>query len=487
MRIKDEWKLAILYLATRIGTLLVYPIFNDEAIYLRWGRLMTEVPGFFWHSLTHDGKMPLLIWIWGYLAKLGGDTLIWGRLLSVGLGGLTLLGLVKLGELIGDKKTGKWAALIYILWPMSWWFDRLALMEAALGCGVVWLVYCWLRTIKEESLNWAAATGVIMAGLLWVKQSSLIVILSLGLVWLVLALRKQGKQWGLVIITAMCFLSLMAPLLAAPSLKKLDARNAASVYTPNELISGGFRDLGKHGLEIIGLTVGFGSWWILGLAGLRLKKEKSLAKWLLVLGLVANGLFWLLARDLNARYVYPQVLLLLPVAVLGWQQWWLKMKKPSGKWIRLMGITTIGGMGLVMSLGPAKYFTWLGSLPGMAWEKMQVTDWPSGYGIKEAVNIINQRVWEKGSVVVLLRKDSGNPEDAILLKYWGNSKVGAMYIDEYMDQRLYDKVTWPVLFISRGVQVGQLDVRKMKLINQFVKPNGLEFVGVWEVDKDKLP
>ncbi len=50
-----------LFLFVRLVNLTALPIFNDEAIYVNWGQIMVNKPGFAFYSLF-DGKQPLLMW-----------------------------------------------------------------------------------------------------------------------------------------------------------------------------------------------------------------------------------------------------------------------------------------------------------------------------------------------------------------------------------------------------------------------------------------
>src|SRR5258708_29055975 len=81
-----------LFLITRFYNILSLPIFTDEAIYVRWAQIAKNDAAWRFISLT-DGKQPMFVWIAMILVKFIHDPLLAGRLVSVGAGFISLVGL----------------------------------------------------------------------------------------------------------------------------------------------------------------------------------------------------------------------------------------------------------------------------------------------------------------------------------------------------------------------------------------------------------
>ncbi len=82
----------VLYLFTRLSSILSLPIFTDEAIYVRWSQIASNDANWRFISLT-DGKQPMFVWIAMILLKFIKEPLLAGRLVSVGAGFASLVGI----------------------------------------------------------------------------------------------------------------------------------------------------------------------------------------------------------------------------------------------------------------------------------------------------------------------------------------------------------------------------------------------------------
>ena len=81
-----------LYFITRLILLGNFPIFTDEAIYVRWAQIASNDAAWRFISLT-DGKQPMLIWFGMIFVKFIQDPLTAVRLVSVVSGLFSLVGI----------------------------------------------------------------------------------------------------------------------------------------------------------------------------------------------------------------------------------------------------------------------------------------------------------------------------------------------------------------------------------------------------------
>lgn len=98
--------LAIIYFFLRLYLLSDFPIFTDEAIYVRWAQIAKNDAIWRFISLT-DGKQPMLIWIAMVLMRFIDDPLMATRFVSVLAGFASMVGLYFVGStLFKNQKIG---------------------------------------------------------------------------------------------------------------------------------------------------------------------------------------------------------------------------------------------------------------------------------------------------------------------------------------------------------------------------------------------
>ena len=109
--------------------------------------------------------------------------------------------------------------------------------------------------------------------------------------------------------------------------------------------------------------------------------------------------------------------------------------------------------------------------------------WPSGYGVKETVDWLKASAKEK-TLVVFLRLNSGNPDDALLvyLRKEKNIKVVPVrYLGSVIKQIKESKIPdVEFYYVSRGNQLSGLENRLTEKI-RFKKPLDSEYVGIYLV------
>src|SRR3989344_4536572 len=89
--------LTLIYFISRFYSILSMPIFTDEAIYIRWAQIAKQDANWRFISLT-DGKQPMFIWLMMISLRFIQDPLLAGRVVSVGAGFMTMLGMYLLGK-----------------------------------------------------------------------------------------------------------------------------------------------------------------------------------------------------------------------------------------------------------------------------------------------------------------------------------------------------------------------------------------------------
>src|SRR5579885_52895 len=164
--------LLALFFLTRLYNLLGLPIFTDEAIYIHWSQVAANDASWRFISLT-DGKQPMFVWIAMILLKLISNPLVAGRMVSVIAGLLSMIGMFFLAsELFKNKKIGLTASLIYILYPFSLVYDRLALYDSLVAMFMIWSLYFEVLLVRHIRLDLAMILGMIVGGGMLTKSNA---------------------------------------------------------------------------------------------------------------------------------------------------------------------------------------------------------------------------------------------------------------------------------------------------------------------------
>src|SRR3989344_2174023 len=173
-----EWKSTIFGMVViiavgiflRLHDLTSFPIFADEAIYIRWAQVMRAESTLRFLPLS-DGKQPLFMWIVMVSLKLFSDPLFAGRIVSVSAGLAVLAGVFGLSYILfKNKVVALMASLFYAISPYSVFFDRMALVDSLLSMFGVWTLIFSILAIKLRRLDFAMLAGFTLGGALLTKS-----------------------------------------------------------------------------------------------------------------------------------------------------------------------------------------------------------------------------------------------------------------------------------------------------------------------------
>lgn len=160
-------------LGIRLYRLTLIPVFDDEAIYIRWAQVMKAEPTLRFVPLS-DGKQPLFMWTMMPVFKLFRDPLFVGRFVSVSTGAITLIGVMALTYLLfKSKRAALISGLIYAVSPFTFFFDRMALVDSMLSMFGVWFFIFTYMTSKTRRLDFAMISGFLLGGALLTKSPAL--------------------------------------------------------------------------------------------------------------------------------------------------------------------------------------------------------------------------------------------------------------------------------------------------------------------------
>ena len=184
------------YLGTRLWRLGALPMFIDEGTYIAWGlRALHAAGAADLLASVPDGKQPLLPWLMVPFLALVPDRLLAARLTAVAAGAVGAAAAYALGRRLYGAPTGALAAGVYVVAPLTFFYDRIALYDgliAACGTGALAAAVWW------RDRPTALRTGVLGAvlGLTVLTKVSALVIAG-GAPLVALALWPGGRApWG---------------------------------------------------------------------------------------------------------------------------------------------------------------------------------------------------------------------------------------------------------------------------------------------------
>lgn len=473
--------LMALSLSLRVTRLTSVPIFNDEAIHFHWGQiLLRRFPDLHNLPLSLDGKQTGVPLLYGAVQRLGFDPLVAGRLINVLASCLTLAVILNLAFLLQPNRRHMLLGLLLALCPFLLFFDRMAMPDSIVTALYTLVIVLFLRFLSKPTFVMSALIGLIIAVGWWLKSTILMVFPTIGIVTAIRIYHQQGlfarmvPQITLMIAT---FLVLVAPLLFHSSYWNSPIRDTYRIKS--------FQEILQTPISFYGQQLSAVSQWLIvllnpltvivciaGLWVLRKTRNASLLFLAILFPLVWEVIF---LRTLSARYILFVIPILLYMGYRG--------SELFGRWRHMyltltLGVAVMGSMLLVFH--PLVWYQRMLLFPAVTSDFSQYfTGWSSGYGVKEAAEWINEQR-PRDQAVVLVRKDSGNPEDGIAVYLAKHPHVIVAPIEAF-PSLCRQSADVPYYFVSRGAQYGTLDVQSLWERMKFFKPLDSEFVGVYQL------
>ncbi len=479
--------ITVFYFLVRTAHLTAIPIFNDEAIYLDWGWRETHEPGYLYYSL-YDAKQPFLMWFFGIAQSLLGDPLFAGRLVSVLIGYITMLGIYFVSRRFFGQNVAFLAGILYIITPLFSFFDRQALMESSMTALSIWSFYLLFLLWQTSMRKHAVLLGGVLGMGFFIKSAALIfvviVLLLYGYRWFREPRTRKGLLQQIGIIFSV-FLLVNILLLIQPQFWSTFHANSRYSLTVSELIhfpvSTWFRNVAANLLiaffyisPLLFLSA-VGGFFIL--FKLKTKQIRLYFAWFAI-GILLQSFF---SRFASQRYTVSFLPLLVPAAAF-FIYGVVRRMKVKGAAISLFVIISACFVTILQVFYPVEYF-YLGSRYTAYPETQYINGFTSGYGVVDAVNYLKSEA--KGEkIIVAVAENSGNPESAMHVYFNKFKNVPVAYLDanRYPEVNQYDclYIHAPTYFVSRDEQLAGLEKFFLKL-KTIKNPYGTNRIGIYKL------
>ena len=487
--------LAFIYFASRLYSILSLPIFTDEAIYIRWAQIAKQDANWRFISLT-DGKQPMFIWLMMISLRFIQDPLLAGRVVSVGAGFFTLIGMYFLGrEIFKSNKIGLISSALYVIFPMSLVYDRLALYDSLVGAFAVWGLLLIILLVRKVRLDVALLLGMVIGAGVLTKTNAFfnIYLLPLSLIlfdWRGKDIKDRLIRWlGLTVVVVIITYALYSVLRLSPFFHIIAEKNAIFVYPLKEWLEHPFTFFIGNWKAFWDWTNRYLTWPFLALAISSFFISTSFTRGKLVLLLwfiipiVALGLF---GRTLYPRFIFFMLLSLLPLIAFSLVNIEIKIKKTS-----LFIIFWF----LVLLLPLKTDFLILTDFSSAYIPVSDISqynsDWPAGGGVKESVEFFKKEA-EKGKIYIATQGTFGLMPYAFEIYLVQNPNIaieGFWPVEDTIPRKVLDKSKQvPTYFVfyqpcTQCPYIGAAPLmwKQLELVQRFRKGYAEKYLSLYKV------
>lgn len=483
-----------LYIVSRFYNIMTLPMFTDEAIYTRWSQIAKLDSAWRFISLT-DGKQPMFVWFDMVFMHYITDPLLAGRLVSVAVGFGTMIGIFLLSnELFKNKKIALISALIYVIYPFSLVYDRMALYDSMVAFFAVWSLYVEILLVRKVRLDVALILGLVLGGALLTKSSASFFVYLLPFSLLLFDFNKKDRnkrllKWiGFALIAVGLGYLYYSILRLSPFVHIINDKNALFVYPYSEWIQHPFRFFYGNLQGLMNWLLTYLTWpgFILAIAALVIEYKKHYREKILLA-------FWFLPAFLSlalfGKVLYPRFILFMtmPLIILvSFSLFWIMER------FRNLALKTILFLVFALLMLRSDYFILTdfarAPIPFLDLEQY-INGWPAGGGTNEIISYLEKEA-SKGKIYVLSEGTFGSlPTYAVEIYLGQNKNVEKNGIwplkSEFAEDIGIRARTMPVYFIFNQSQIDRdnLPQKKwpMKLIAKYRKGIGDSHMALYQV------
>ncbi len=374
--------LILLYWFSRLHNLSSLGFFLDEAAHTDWARLVWKLQPF--HAAS-DGKWLNVLWIAAFWPFNAGVWLARASVIFVTTSGFACL--LAAARQHFSLRAAVMAGLLYIFFPLSFFFERMALADPLSVAFIAGAIWTGLRACKvSKSAFWSVLCGIALAAALLSKLTNLI-FLCLPVLAILTLIPLGDWRRGIRVAVTIYLTIAIALTLPVIVLKYLGHSDF------------GFDLIGVHstsGFELTSFIQALGAFtqaylpfplWLVVIIGLgaALWQGKRAAYFVGSLLFVTLGLLIWQSGLVESRYllIYAPLLVLLVAGGLAG----LVERRPLWLTVVILLIAVIPGM-IFMERG----WRQPDSLALTSWDRWQyISGWPAGYGFKEIATEVEGR------------------------------------------------------------------------------------------------
>jgi 4-amino-4-deoxy-L-arabinose transferase-like glycosyltransferase len=441
--------LAGAYLATRLPGLTEFPVFTDEAMYMHIAQIIDKNWEYLFLTKVNAFK-PLFIWVLALYQNIFADPVLAGRLVSVTMGAVSVVGVYFLSKELFSERVGLVSAAIYIFCPYFIFHERLALMDTMVNAFGIWTIWISFRISKENALAKAKFVflGIILGLAFFTKSTSLAFFPAPFVIFFLWKTYTKAKFFNYLSLTFLIVALINLPYFLTDQKVGYEIQDAifsgTHLYIPLELLLRFPVDiwaLNAKNLYVylmvyltfpVFLVFAFGVFYAL-------KFNNKMGITLLLLFLIPAIIIMLIGQTIYARY-YLEII--PPIIILsGWalvqlvndvseKLFGLNSTRTNIFLVVFLVLVVFEGITFAENLrkNPLKAF-----IPDI--DRIQYLLNPrSGYGVKEATEFLISES-KKAPITVLAWEAQGNPQDGTLIYIWDKPNINIVPAVWWPDQK----------------------------------------------------
>lgn len=482
--------LFLLYGITRIYNLGILPLFVDESIYIRWATLISHGQYLFLPLI--DGK---LLQVWLSSLVVGITNPLWVcRFILVLSGAFTMWTTYQIGKLLQNQYVGLFAAYFYIIVPFTLFYDRMALPDGMLTTFTALSLLWSINLIREARWKYVILLGVSMAFAIITKVPGLLVLFTPLLTGFLLHASKNFwklVKWAYSITVIIALYPVVAFFTTTTQIKEKSVLGSSLI------------ELLKH--FIVNIQIAFEwllSYWtlpvmILGILGLivSLLRKRYEGILLFLVALIPIVVFALISNVWFPRYILFTSVPFFVLASLGLFE---LFKSKISTVLLIITVIVSGCFAWLLD-----YYLWINPIktPLPPIERFQyVEGCPSGYGVKQMVAYIHQKMFKYPGKIIVVCPDPSytysllagyliNYPQIKVLKMSLNSSQAFSKLENWAEKYLTFVVSeYPAVNRAKGWKsrwlsnTGKL-LSMANMINYYSKPGGKCFIDSKPDDK----
>lgn len=504
--------LSIVAFYIHLSSLTKFPVFSDEAIYIRWAQLIIDDWKQYLFFPLNDGKTPLWMWLLVPFQFLTSDRLFSARLVSVLTGIASMSALAWLTKVLGGKpKTQVLSAAFAGFLPFWFFHTHLALIDTLL---ILLEILCIGSSFKAVQVNqssktvflnrWHYLTGAFFGLALLTKVPA--VLLAPGIIVLtpLLPTKNTLKVYLMQALTLSVSIGIgviiFLLLRISPAFGQLFSRGSDFLYPLSDILAGGWRQTLPNIPTYLSYVIGYLTFPICLALLAGIFENTHQRKNLLLIG---SALFFALPIMILGKVVYPRyffpIIPFLTVAAAFSIEWIVTDGITNQiNFVKKMFISLLLATGLSVSAQLSAAFilpvlTNPDKTPFVSADRVQyLTEWSSGHGIAETVALITQATQNK-TIAVATEGSFGTLPDGLLL-YFHRMPVNNLYIEgigqpvraissKFLDRAKNFDEQWLVVNSHRL----QLAIPSNRLLARFCRPDSAPCLEVWDITGLNLP
>lgn len=488
MIIKKILPLFLLFILLRLIFIFNFPPFCDESIHVNTAQVMMSYPDMQWLSISVQTKPPLIFWFFGIGSFLFRDPIIGARLIALLLSVPSFFILFYWVKGMVNEKTAKIALLILTLCPLFILFQSTVLMEGLII--TVTLAIFWLLFLIKEKEDWQKfiILGILFGVTFWIKLSALLATFLAYILLICIIFNKKislKRKIVLLFIPMIIFLLFVLFLAIRPDFRYLFSEYNRYTVSGNDLTAFS-TNLWMNNFFYIFLTllIYLAPTTLFGII-FAVKKINNKLLFLLLLGsilLLLSAIFTI--KVMRVRYFLPGIIPLVPVFAIGANEIIQKWKKYQIN-VSILFFTPLVILSLILVISPTTFFSFFPKDSIVKSERDYAFSWPSGYGMKEAINFIEKNKLYNSQMLLIVPSASGNPGDYFSAYYRFDPlvKVVMSPVSSKEDFENINKAfkPAPLYLLTRGSFITKEIEPFIRKIMIFNKPNNEDFLGLYEI------